>query len=130
MANKRRRANRAAMFNAMIAAGHSAAVAGAIANTPNWNKTNNRFQYAMTNAPGPAPTPTAAPTPPPPPVIPDPPVQADATQAALGRGVRRPKKSTKRTRLSDLRIGRAKGPKVNTALSIGAGGTGLNVGGY
>ena len=55
------------------------------------------------------------------------PVQAKATQASVGQGVRRARKSSRKTRLSDLRIKR---PKINTALAIGAGGTGLNVGGY
>ena len=73
-----------------------------------------------------APTPTP-PTPPPAPKVPLAPVQVKATQASMGQGVRRPKKSSVKTRLSDLRIKR---PQVNQALAIGAGGTGLNVGGY
>ena len=71
-----------------------------------------------------APTP---PTPPPALKVPLAPVQVKATQASMGQGVRRPKKSSVKTRLSDLRIKR---PQVNQALAIGAGGTGLNVGGY
>ena len=58
---------------------------------------------------------------------PKPPTLAKATQASVGQGPRQAKGSKRRTRLSDLRIAR---PKVNTQLAIGAGGTGLNVGGY
>jgi len=68
-----------------------------------------------------------APTPPPAPEIIKPPVQRQATQSSVGQGVRQARGSKKRTRLSDLRISR---PRVNTQLAIGAGGTGLNIGGY
>jgi flagellar motility protein MotE (MotC chaperone) len=71
----------------------------------------------------------AAPAPPPVPEIIKPPKQAIATQSAAGQGVRVSRKAKKRTRLSDLRIRRPR-QQVNTQLSIGAGGTGLNVGGY
>ena len=67
------------------------------------------------------------PAPPAPPPMIKAPKQSKATQASVGQGVRRPKKANKKTRLSDLRISR---PKVNTALSVGSGGTGLNIGGY
>jgi flagellar motility protein MotE (MotC chaperone) len=78
----------------------------------------------------PAQTPTPqAPTPPPTPEIIKPPKQSIATQSAAGQGVRTSRKAKKRTRLSDLRIRRPR-QQVNTSLSIGAGGTGLNVGGY
>ena len=70
---------------------------------------------------------TPAPTPPPAPKIIKPPVQRQATQSSVGQGVRSARGSKKRTRLSDLRISR---PRVNTQLAIGAGGTGLNIGGY
>ena len=126
MANPQRRANRTNMFNQLLSVGYDPGTAGSIANTPNWDQTNRRFQAAMANAPG-RNTPAAAPTPPPAPEIPKAPVQAKATQASMGQGVRRPKKSSVKTRLSDLRIKR---PQVNQALAIGAGGTGLNVGGY
>ena len=72
------------------------------------------------------PTPPGPEAPLPPPMI-KAPKQSKATQASVGQGVRRPKKANKKTRLSDLRISR---PKVNTALSVGSGGTGLNIGGY
>jgi flagellar motility protein MotE (MotC chaperone) len=65
--------------------------------------------------------------PPPAPELIKPPKQSIATQAGAGQSVRTSRKSKKRTRLSDLRIRR---PRINTSLSIGAGGTGLNVGGY
>ena len=70
------------------------------------------------------PKPAAAPKPP---AIIKPPVQRQATQSSAGQGVRSARGSKKRTRLSDLRISR---PRVNTQLAIGAGGTGLNIGGY
>ena len=124
MANPQRRANRNRMFDQLLSVGYDPGTAGSIANTPNWDQTNRRFQAAMANAPG---KPAPAPTPPPAPEIPKAPVQAKSTQASMGQGVRRPKKSQVKTRLSDLRIKR---PKINTALAIGAGGTGLNVGGY
>ena len=124
MSNPQRRANRDAMYRSLIDAGYDSATAGQIANTPNWDRANARFSAAMDNAPG---KPQPAPTQPPAPKIPKPPVQAQSTQASVGQGVRRPKKSQVRTRLSDLRIQR---PRINTALAIGAGGTGLNVGGY
>ena len=127
MANARRRRNRAAMFNAMIAAGHSPAAAGAIANTSNWKKTNKRFEAAMASAPGPAPVTYPTPAAPPAPKPIAPPTQSYSTQAQVGNTVRRPRKGKKKTRLSDLRISR---PSINRSLSIGAGGTGLNVGGY
>ena len=73
------------------------------------------------------PAPVAAPPPPPIPPLIKAPKQSKATQASVGQGVRRPKKGKKKTRLSDLRISR---PKVNTSLSVGSGGTGLNIGGY
>ena len=60
--------------------------------------------------------------------VPKAPTQASTTQASVGQGVRRPKKTTSKTRLSDLRIRR---PRINTALAISeSSGTGLNVGGY
>ena len=71
----------------------------------------------------------AAPAPPPLPEIIKPPKQSIATQSAAGQSVRTSRKAKKRTRLSDLRIRRPR-QQVNTQLSIGAGGTGLNVGGY
>ena len=74
-----------------------------------------------------APVASTPPTPPPAPKPPLAPVLVKATQASMGQGVRRPRKSSVKTRLSDLRIKR---PQVNQALAIGAGGTGLNVGGY
>lgn len=77
----------------------------------------------------PAQTTTPTLTPPPAPEIIKPPKQAIATQSAAGQGVRVSRKAKKRTRLSDLRIRRPR-QQVNTQLSIGAGGTGLNVGGY
>ena len=73
------------------------------------------------------PAPVPAPTPPPMPPLIKAPKQSKATQASVGQGIRRPKKGKKKTRLSDLRISR---PKVNTSLSVGSGGTGLNIGGY
>ena len=75
----------------------------------------------------PAPVPALAP--PPAPEIIKPPKQSIATQSAAGQSVRTSQKAKKRTRLSDLRIRRPR-QQVNTQLSIGAGGTGLNVGGY
>jgi len=72
---------------------------------------------------------TQAPTPPPAPALIKPPKQSIATQSAAGQSVRTSRKAKKRTRLSDLRIRRPR-QQVNTQLSIGAGGTGLNVGGY
>jgi hypothetical protein len=75
----------------------------------------------------PADGPPKPPTPPPAPQLIKPPVQPKSTQASVGQGVRSPRKAKKKTRLSDLRIRR---PQVNTALSVGAGGTGLNIGGY
>ena len=70
--------------------------------------------------PKPAPTPA-------PPKPKKPPVQKQTTQASAGQGVRQAKGSKKKTTLADLRISR---PRVNTQLAIGAGGTGLNIGGY
>ena len=124
MANARRRANRDRMFQQLLSVGYDGGTAGSIANTPNWDQTNKRFKAAMASPPG---KPQPAPTPPPAPEIIKPPVQRQATQSSVGQGVRQARGSRKRTRLSDLRISR---PRVNTQLAIGAGGTGLNIGGY
>jgi len=74
----------------------------------------------------PADGPPKPPAPPPAPEIVKPPVQPQATQASVGQGVRRPKKTTtqKKTTLSSTRV------KRNEELLIGSGGTGLNIGGY
>ena len=124
MANPQRRANRGRMFDQLLSVGYDPGTAGSIANTPNWDETNRKFRAAMANPPG---KPQPAPTPPPAPKIVKPPVQRQATQSSVGQGVRQARGSKKRTRLSDLRISR---PRVNTQLAIGAGGTGLNIGGY
>jgi len=66
---------------------------------------------------------------------PKPPQLAVSTQAGVGQGTRKPSKKRSKVRISDLLLAR-KNPytdameKKSSPLSIGSGGTGLNVGGY
>ena len=126
MANRRRRANRAAMFNTLIAQGYDPGAAGAIANTPNWGKANRRFQAAANNAPVAAPQ-AAAPVTPQQPALIKPPSQVNATISSIGSGVGRSKKKIDKRRVSDLRMRRGK--KSSVARGLGsATGTGMNTG--
>ena len=129
MANARRRANRNRMFDQLIASGFDPGTAGSIANTPNWDQANNRFNEAMKNPPGrnaPPPRPT-------PPAMPrmetyKPPQMAPATTAALGKGVAKAEGTPQAKTLQSLRIKKRKPTKVATSLGGGFGtGTGLNV---
>ena len=117
--NARARLNQQ-LFNQAVSLGHSP--------VPGMGGGGGRFTDYLRGliAQGPV-NKTPAPTPPPAPAIVKPPVQRQATQSSVGQGVRQARGSKKRTRLSDLRISR---PRVNTQLAIGAGGTGLNIGGY
>ena len=119
--NERARLNQQ-LFNQAVSLGHSP--------QPGMGGGGGRFTNYLRSliAQGPVNrTPTPATTPPPAPEIIKPPTQRQATQSSVGQGVRQARGSKKRTRLSDLRISR---PRVNTQLAIGAGGTGLNIGGY
>ena len=126
MANARRRANRDRMFQSLLAAGYDAGTAGSIANTPNWDQANNRFNAAMRNPPG-RNTPPPAPKPMAQPQTPKAPIQNQTTIAQAGEGVKRPGTKRKKTTLASLRI---KPRKINQAVGgLGSGGS-LNIGGY
>lgn len=132
MANPRRRQNRNNMFTALINAGFDSGTAGSIANTPNWDQANNKFNNAMANPPGGNTPPPAAPTPPPMPKMETykPPQMANATAASLGKGVGKPQERKKKSILASLRIRRQRPTRVAGSLGGGFGtGTGLNVGG-
>ena len=126
MANARRRANRDRMFQQLLAVGYDGGTAGSIANTPNWDAANRRFNDAMRNPPGrnkpaPAPQPMAQPQ------TPKAPVQNQTTISQAGKGVKRPEGKRKKTTLASLRI---KPRKINQQVGgLGSGGS-LNIGGY
>lgn len=127
MANPRRRANRDAMFQSLLAAGYDGGTAGSIANTPNWDQANNRFKAAMANPPGKPAPPAPAPQPMAQPSTPKPPVQNQTTISQAGEGVKRPGGKRKKTTLASLRI---KPRKINQQVGgLGTGGS-LNIGGY
>jgi len=114
------------MFNQLLSVGYDAGTAGSIANTANWGQANNRFNNAMSNAPG-KPVPTPAPPPMPQASQYRAPTPTNATLGALGTGVRSPNKKRERTTLASLRIRPKR--RVNQALTAGsAAGTGLNIG--
>ena len=126
MANAQRRANRDRMFQQLLSVGYDGGTAGAIANTPNWDQANNKFNAAMRNPPG-RPQPQAAPSPMPMPQTPKAPVQNQTTISQAGKGVKRPEGKRKKTTLASLRI---KPRKINQAVGgLGSGGS-LNIGGY
>ena len=127
MANARRRANRDRMFQSLLAAGYDGGTAGSIANTPNWDQANARFNNAMANAPGKQAAPAAAPTPPPAPAAPKPPEQSNVTISQAGESVRRPGAKRKKTTLASLRI---KPTKINQQVGGLGSGSGLNIGGF
>ena len=127
MANARRRANRDRMFQQLLSVGYDGGTAGAIANTPNWDQANNKFNAAMRNPPNRNKPAAAAPAPPPMPESPKAPVQNQTTIAQAGKGVKRPGGKRKKTTLASLRI---KPTKINQQVGGLGGGSGLNIGGY
>ena len=127
MANARRRANRDRMFQQLLSAGYDGGTAGAIANTPNWDQANNKFNAAMRNPPGRNKPAAAAPQPMAQPSTPKAPVQNQTTISQAGEGVKRPGGKRKKTTLASLRI---KPRKINQQVGgLGSGGS-LNIGGY
>lgn len=126
MANARRRANRDRMFQQLLSVGYDGGTAGSIANTPNWDAANRRFNDAMRNPPG-RNTPAPAPQPMAQPQTPKAPVQNQTTISQAGEGVKRPGSKRKKTTLASLRI---KPRKINQQVGgLGSGGS-LNIGGY
>jgi len=117
------------MFNSLLAAGYDAGTAGSIANTPNWDQANNRFNAAMSNppqkqAPPPPPTPTPSP------------VARDNNPRRLspesdGSNLKIKKKSRKRRQelskgTGQLRINPTQSANVSTAGQAAASG-GINI---
>ena len=129
MANARRRQNRTNMFNSLLAAGYDAGTAGSIANTPNWDRANNKFNSAMANPP-------ARSTPPPPTPPPAPRVATDNNPRRLspesdGSNLKIKKKSRKRRQelskgTGQLRINPTQSANVSTAGQAAATG-GINI---
>jgi hypothetical protein len=77
------------MFQQLLSVGYDAGTAGSIANTPNWDQTNRKFNAAMANPPG-RNRPAAAPQPMAQPSTPKAPVQNQTTISQAGEGVKRP----------------------------------------
>ena len=127
MANARRRANRDRMFQSLLAAGYDGGTAGSIANTPNWDAANRKFNAAMANPPGRSQPQAAAPAPQPMPETPKAPTQNQVTISQAGKGVKRPGAKRKKTTLASLRI---KPTKINQQVGGLGSGSGLNIGGY
>ena len=129
--NPRKRQQRTNMHAQLIGAGWDDATANRIANLPDFDKANRQFNFAMANPPAKA-EPVYTPTPPKPPKPRKPPQQKLATQAAVGQGVRRAKKRRAKVSAADLRRKSAAQatPPPPSPLTIGSGGTGLNIGGY